>query len=511
MNADDNTVSPAVVRVAPSPTGDPHVGTAYMALFNYALAQTTGGRFILRIEDTDRTRYQEDSERQITEALTWLGLGYDEGPDVGGPNGPYRQSERTEIYRAHVQTLIDNGWAYRCFCTPERLSELRRAQRARKEPPGYDGLCRGLLPEEVEAKLASGTPFVVRLKVPKDRTIVFHDELRGDVEIEGKTIDDQVLLKSDGFPTYHLANVVDDHLMQVTDVIRAEEWITSTPKHVLLYEAFGWEKPRFRHMPLLRNKDKSKISKRKNPTSLIWYKENGYLPEALLNFLALMGYSSPDGEEMFDLASMLRDFDVKRISTSSPVFDMDKLLWLNGEYIRADSEASLTQRVLDHLAYRRERGLEPDAAEADVLAWIDANGGLGSDAARDFVARTMPLVQERIKTLQEYAPLTRCFFASDVSGYDAEELVPKKRNAGEVEDLLRGVVSALETLEPWDTASIEALLRGLCEKYGWKPRELFQPVRVACTGSKISPPLFETMELLGRETTLARLGGAVAV
>ncbi len=509
MNASND--SPAVVRVAPSPTGDPHVGTAYMALFNFALARTTGGRFILRIEDTDRARYQEDSEQQITEALHWLGLGYDEGPDVGGPGAPYRQSERTAIYREHTDQLVSNGTAYRCFCTPERLAELRRAQRARKEPPGYDGLCRGLLPEEVEEKLASETAYVIRLKVPKDRAVVFCDELRGDVEIQGKTIDDQVLLKSDGFPTYHLANVVDDHLMQVTDVIRAEEWITSTPKHVLLYEAFGWDKPRFRHMPLLRNKDKSKISKRKNPTSLIWYKENGYLPEALLNFLALMGYSSPDGEEMFDLESMLRDFDVKRISTSSPVFDMDKLLWLNGEYIRADAEGRLTQRILDHLAYRRERGIAPEGAESDVYSWIDANGGFGSDGVKAFIAKTMPLAQERIKTLQEYAPLTRCFFTDDVSGFSQEEMVPKKRNAGEVEDVLRGVIGALEDLETWDTASIEALLRKLCEEYAWKPRELFQPLRVAATGSKISPPLFETMELLGRDTTLARLTAAVEV
>ena len=332
--------APIVTRIAPSPTGDPHVGTAYIALFSLLTARKTGGRFILRIEDTDRTRYDEDSERQIIESLQWLGLDFDEGPGKGGPNGPYHQSERTEIYREHVQMLIDNGSAYRCFCTAERLDEMRHAQRARKAPPGYDGLCRGLLPEDTEAKLAEGLPFVVRLRVPKDRAVEFHDELRGKIQIDGKTIDDQVLLKSDNFPTYHLANVVDDHLMEVNEVIRAEEWITSTPKHVLLYEAFGWELPRFRHMPLLRNKDKSKISKRKNPTSVLWYRENGYLPHALLNFLALMGYSLPDGQEILSntpFADLLETFDASRLSTTGPVFDLEKLTWLNGEHIRAST------------------------------------------------------------------------------------------------------------------------------------------------------------------------------
>ncbi len=501
---------PAVVRIAPSPTGDPHVGTAYIALFDFAMARTTGGRFILRIEDTDRTRYDAKSEAQITESLHWLGIQYDEGPDVGGPNGPYRQSERTEIYREHVDKLLDGGTAYRCFCTAERLAEMRHAQRARKAPPGYDGLCRGLLPEEIEAKLAEGIQYVVRLKVPKDRPVSFHDELRGKVEIEGKQIDDQVLLKSDGFPTYHLANVVDDHLMEVNDVIRAEEWITSTPKHVLLYEAFGWTPPRFRHMPLLRNKDKSKISKRKNPTSLIWYKENGYLPEAMVNFLALMGYSSPDGEEMFSLEQMLKDFDPKRISTSGPVFDLEKLQWLNGEYIRALPENELATRLLAHWTYRRGRSIEADPeTDGPLHAWIDANGGLESDAVRAFVLATIPLVQTRIKTLEEYAPLTRCFFRDDVSGYEQAELIPKKKDIEGVRDLLTTAHADLEGLTDWTHEPIEGALRGLAEKIEWKPREIFQPMRVAVTGSKISPPLFESMELIGKTACLARIEGAI--
>ncbi len=497
---------PAVVRIAPSPTGDPHVGTAYTALFNFALAHATQGRFILRIEDTDRTRYDEDSERQITEALHWLGLVYQEGPDVGGPNGPYRQSERTELYREYCAKLLEAGQAYRCFCTQDRLAEMRSAQRARKAPPGYDGLCRGLEPEEVQGRMDEGTPHVVRLKVPKDRSIEFKDELRDKVVIEGKTIDDQVLLKSDGFPTYHLANVVDDHLMEITDVIRAEEWITSTPKHVLLYEAFGWAPPRFRHLPLLRNKDKSKISKRKNPTSVLWYKENGYLPEAMINFLALMGYSHPNGDEMFSFTEFLDTFDASRISTSGPVFDLEKLQWLNGEYIRADDQAKLVSRVLEHLAYRVGGGKEPNPeTDGPLYEWIDENGGFEAPAVRDFINATMPLVQERIKTLEEYAPITRCFFRKDVRGYSMEELTPKKRDGGEVIDLIRVVHERLTGLDDWTTDPIQTLLRGLCKELEWKPRELFQPLRVAITGSKISPPLFESMELIGKDECLRRL------
>jgi glutamyl-tRNA synthetase len=504
--------APAVVRVAPSPTGDPHVGTAYIALFDLVLARRTGGRFILRIEDTDRTRYDPTSEAQIVESLRWLGLAYDEGPDVGGPHGPYRQSERTEIYRAHVATLLGNGTAYRCFCTEERLGEMRHAQRARKAPPGYDGLCRGLLEEEVRKHLDAGTPFVVRLRVPKDRTVVFHDELRGKVAIEGHTIDDQVLLKSDGFPTYHLANVVDDHLMEVTDVIRAEEWITSTPKHMLLYEAFGWEAPRFTHMPLLRNADRTKISKRKNPTSLIWYKESGYLPEALVNFLALMGYSHPEGKEVFPLAEMIATFDVARLTTSSPVFDLEKLLWLNGEYIRMDAPERLADRLIEHWAYRRERGTAlEEKTEAPLHAWADAQGGFGSPAVREFVLATIPLVQERIKRLDEYPALARCFFADDVGGYPAEDLVPKKHTPAQAQEMLGAVASAIRGLPDFTTPALEEALRALGEAHGWKPRDLFQPVRVAVTGAKVSPPLFESMALIGRARCLARLAAAGAL
>jgi glutamyl-tRNA synthetase len=498
--------APAVVRIAPSPTGDPHVGTAYIALFNWLEAHSTGGRFILRVEDTDRTRYDASSEQKIVETLRWLGLSWEEGPDVGGPAGPYRQSERTEAYRRHVEVLLKSGHAYRCFCTEERLEDMRASQKARKAAPGYDGLCRGLLPEEVEQKRAAGTAHVVRLKVPKDRTVTFADELRGEVTIAGATIDDQVLMKSDGFPTYHLANVVDDHLMGITKVIRAEEWIVSTPKHVLLYEAFGWPAPAWRHMPLLRNADKSKISKRKNPTSLTWYQEQGYLPEALLNFLGLMGYSPKDNQDVFSLEQMLADYDAKRLTATGPVFDLEKLGWLNGEHTRQLTPERLRDRILEHLERRVTRGLVvAGTPEAEVAAWIAVHGGFAAPVVCAMVIKTIPLVRERMRTLMEYAPLVRCFFVDSVKGYSAEDLIPKKGTLELAQTMLLAARERLAAVPEWEAPALEAALRALGESRGWKPGDLFTPLRTAVTGAKISPPLFETMHLLGRETTLARL------
>lgn len=510
-----------VVRSAPSPTGDPHVGTAYVSLFDYCVAKTTGGKFILRIEDTDRTRYDPTSEKQIFEALKWLGITYDEGPDVGGPNGPYRQSERTAFYREAIERLLANGWAYRCFCSETRLSELRATQRAMKSPPGYDGLCRRLALTAAAEKVAAGLSFTVRLAVPKEGSTSFHDDLRGDVTFENKTLDDQVLMKSDGFPTYHLANVVDDHAMGVTWVIRAEEWIASTPKHVLLYQAFGWKEPRWMHMPLLRNSDKSKISKRKNPTSLTWYRDEGFLPEALVNFLALMGYSHSKGLEIFSLPEMLTDFDASRVSTNAPVFDLEKLTWLNGEWIRRLDPATLSARIVEH--YLRPaapapkvEGAEPAVPAAPrepdaVRAWLARGDAERRDV--DFprlVATTVPSIRERIRKLSEYAPIASCFFLDGLPTIVPEDLVPKKRTLEETRAELVKVRAALHALESWTAPAIEALLRGMAETSGWKVGDLFTPVRVAVTGSKISPPLFETIEILGRETTLARLASAAA-
>ena len=473
---------PVRVRIAPSPTGDPHVGTAYIALFNSCFARQQGGQFVLRIEDTDRTRSTSESEAAIFRALRWVGLDWDEGPDVGGPYGPYRQSERSDLYREHARQLVDCGAAYRCFCTPERLAAVREEQKRQKLPQlKYDRHCLGLSDAEIQAKLDAGEPHVIRLRVPDGET-AYRDRLRGDITFQNETIDDQILLKSDGFPTYHLANVVDDHLMRITHACRAEEWITSTPKHILLYDAFGWTPPEFIHMPLLRNKDRSKISKRKNPVSLEWYRDQGYLPEAVLNFLALMGYSLGDDREVFTLDEMVETFSWDRVNTSGPVFDLDKLLWLNGLYIRCLAPEALAERLA---------AASPMAARAD----------------RDLLVRLVPLIRERLKLLTDFEEWAAWLFADGLS-YEPELLIAKKSSADEARAVLVAADAALASLDVWETSGIEAALRALPEQLGCKVRTVFMTLRVATTGTTTSPPLFESLELLGRERTLARLSHA---
>jgi len=474
------------VRVAPSPTGDPHVGTAYIGLFDYAFARHEGGRFVLRIEDTDQVRSSRESEEAIIDCLRWLGLQWDEGPDVGGPYGPYRQSERSAIYQQHAQMLLDSGKAYRCFCTPQRLEEMRARQRAAKQPPKYDGRCRDLPAEEVDKKLASGTPHVIRLKMPREGDITFTDRIRGEVKIAAAQVDDQVLIKSDGLPTYHLANVVDDHLMEITHVIRAEEWISSTPKHVVLYEAFGWEMPEFIHMPLLRNKDKSKISKRKNPVSLKWYRDEGYLPEALLNFIANLGWSLPDGREVFSIDEMIENFSWDRVSTGGPIFDLTKLDWLNGVYLRNLGTEELADRLL-----------------ATCLA--------GRDINRDLLLQIVPLIQERISKLNaaEFDAMADFYFKlADELDYDPALLVPKKTDPAEVPSALRAIRARFEAVA-WEKEPMEDAIRREAEQIGWKAGSLFMAVRVAVTGRTATPPLLESMIIIGKEESLRRIDAAV--
>jgi len=470
-------------RIAPSPTGDPHVGTAYAALYNYAFARHHGGRFILRIEDTDRERSHPASEAMIFEALHWLGLRWDEGPDVGGPFGPYRQSERGPLYREHAETLVRTGGAYPCFCTRERLETLREQQKAQKANFGYDGLCRALDPAEAARRRAAGEPYVVRLAMPRDGELVVNDLLRSAVRFDAAQIDDQVLLKSDGFPTYHLANVVDDHLMQVSHVIRAEEWLSSLPKHVQLYTAFGWEPPVFCHLPLLRNKDRSKISKRKNPVSLNYYRRAGYLPEALVNFLALMGWAMPDERDEFTLDEFVAALELDKISLGGPIFDLERLTWLNGKYMRRLTPGALAERLHGHLLN-----------EAYLL-------------------QVLPLVQERIDTLEDFYAYAQFFFVGEVD-YDAaalQALVPTGRGAGEVaKGLTRLLEEQLDKLLEWNAATIEAAVNAGGEELGWADKELYMAVRVAATGRAATPPLFETLAVLGKETVRRRLRRAVA-
>jgi glutamyl-tRNA synthetase len=472
--------SPVRVRIAPSPTGDPHVGTAYIGLFNYVFAKKHGGQFVLRIEDTDQTRSTKESEAMIFHSLAWAGLTWDEGPDKGGPYGPYRQSERLGHYQEAAQTLIARGEAYRCFCTSERLDALRATQRASGQRLGYDGHCRHLSAEESSKRAADKEAFVIRLKMPDAGKIVVKDELRGEIEFDVAEIDDQVLLKSDGFPTYHLANVVDDHMMKITHVIRAEEWITSTPKHVQLYRAFAWDVPVFVHMPLLRNADKSKISKRKNPVSLNYYERAGYLPEAMLNYLAMMGWTMSDQREKFTVEEMVKDFSFDRISLGGPVFDLQKLTWLNGLYLREQDDSAYLARLREHVF---------------------------SDA---YLKRVIPLVRERVDKLEDFASYAEFFFSGRVN-HVAAELLPKGRTAADVKPWLEALSERFDTVVKWDHTALDALLRELCEKLGIKPKDLFMPVRVAVTGRTATPGLFETMEVLGKEVCRTRLRDAIAV
>lgn len=486
---------PVRVRIAPSPTGDPHVGTAYIGLFNAAFARHHGGQFVLRIEDTDQKRSTRQSEEAIYKSLRWIGLNWDEGPDVGGPFGPYRQSERSAIYQAHTRTLIDNGSAYRCFCTAERLEKVRLLQRARKENPGYDGHCRDLPHAESEARAAAGEVHVVRLKMPKDGETVVPDALRGAVAFDNSQIDDQVLLKSDGLPTYHMANVVDDHLMQITHVIRAEEWINSTPKHLHLYEAFGWQPPVFVHMPLLRNADKSKISKRKNPTSLEFYQRSGILPEAMLNFLALMGYSRKDDQghdlEQFDFEALVSDLDLSRISLGGPVFDLDKLRWINGMYLRAMPAAQVAERTF---AWYREE---------------DRHAVVGQ------------LVQERVADLGDFAHHAGPFYAGTLDyGLNARYLLvgatSKKKTAVRLSRrasaaMFEDLIARLEALTAWQLADVEASVRAAAEASGAALGDALMAVRVAVCGRPASPPLFESMFAIGRAVALVRLRQAAGL
>ncbi len=484
------STGPVRLRVAPSPTGDPHVGTAYVSLFDLAFVRQQGGQFVLRIEDTDRARFREDSERQIFDTLRWLGLQWDEGPDVGGPYAPYRQSERLGTYAPYVDRLLEQGDAYHCWCSTERLAEMRAAQQAAKQPPGYDRLCLGKTREE-RAQLPGFSPDpVVRMRIPDDVQTHFDDLIRG--EVNAPHPDDQVILKADGFPTYHLAVVVDDHEMAITHVVRGEEWISSTPKHLLLYRWLGLPAPRFAHLPLLRNDDRSKISKRKNPAArLTWFREQGYLPEALVNFLGLLGYSMPDEREVFSFAEMSAEFDWSRVNAVGPIFNLDKLNWLNGHYIRSITADDLSDRIIAHLQLTSDGTHEL------------------TDRDREMVRAATPLVQERMALLSEAPDLLGFLLVADEDLVVTDDARAALRP--DAAETLVAARTALADVTDWTTAEIEAALRTrLVDELGLKPRLAFTPLRVAVTGRRISPPLFESMELLGRASTLARVEALAA-
>ncbi|MDO5627537.1 MAG: glutamate--tRNA ligase [Mobilicoccus sp.] len=503
--ADAPTSAPRL-RIAPSPTGDPHVGTAYMALFNLAFTRQQGGAFVLRVEDTDRARFRADSEAQLFDTLDWLGLTWTEGPDVGGPYAPYRQSERLDTYAGYIDRLLEDGHAYYCWCSSERLKELRAEQEKSKvSVTGYDRLCHGKTAEErAELPGFSETP-VVRMLIPDDAPLEFDDLIRG--TLKAPRPDDQVIRKADGFPTYHLAVVVDDHEMGITHVVRGEEWISSTPKHLLLYRWLGLPEPQFAHMPLLRNTNKSKISKRKNPEArLTWFREEGYLPEALVNFLALLGYppiieKGEDGEqterEVFTFDEFTERFDWSKVNPVGPIFDLTKLDWLNGVYIRELTSKDLAARLLPYLA---AEGVLPERPSLGELGRLEA---------------VASLIAPRLTHLTKAGELVAPFYAADDAVDIADDARAQlKDDAPQVLDAAIEALEALPTSEGnllgegrgWTHDAIEGALRAaLVEGLGIKPKFAFGPLRTAVSGRRVSPPLFESMEILGRASTLARL------
>lgn len=463
------------VRIAPSPTGDPHVGTAFMALFNLIFARHHQGKFVLRIEDTDQSRSRPEYEDNIYQALHWCGITWDEGPDVGGPYGPYRQSERTDLYRHHCDRLIEEGKAYKCFCTREDLDEMRLMASALGKRIGYDRRCRNLSPEEIAEKEKAKIPFVVRLKVPLTGDCVFEDAIKGRISTPYADVDDQILMKSDGFPTYHLANVVDDHLMAITHVIRGDEWIASTPKHVYLYEAFGWTPPTFLHMPLLLGTDGKKLSKRRNPTSVFYYRDSGYLPEAFVNFLSLMGYSMPGDQEIYPLETIIKGFDISRVGVSGAVFDVRKLEWMNQQYI-------ITTIPEDKLLDR-------------LKEWHFSDG---------YLQKLMPLAHTRIKTFGDFMELCDFFFINNLP-YTKELFTIKEHSPTQICAIIQGMLWELDATENWKSAGYNQTSREVATRFGVHHKKVMMPILFGTLmGKRQGPPLFDSAELLGRDRVRAR-------
>ncbi len=463
-------------RIAPSPTGDPHVGTPYMALFNLIFAKHHGGKFLLRIEDTDQSRSRHEYEESIYKSLQWLGIEWDEGPGVGGPYGPYKQSERTEIYRKHCQKLLDAGHAYKCFATAEELKEMRELSAKMGQRMGYDRRYRNLSAEEIAGREKAGEPYVIRLKVPLSGECTYDDMTKGRITCPWSDVDDQILLKSDGYPTYHLANVVDDYLMKITHVIRGDEWMASTPKHVLLYDLFGWKRPQFMHMPLLLGADGKKLSKRKNPTSVFYYKDSGYLPDAFVNFLTLMGYSMPEDREIYSLDQIIKEFSVKHVGVSGAFFDVKKLDWINQQYlINNIPEQDLWEKI-------KEWGFSDER-----------------------MAKIMPLVHTRIKTFGEFMELCNFLFINHIELSD-ELLCPKGTEKETSAALLQAMIWSMEESGDWSRSGFEKASREMAEFFEVNHKKVVMRILFAViTGKHQGPPLFDSIDILGKDQTRARL------
>lgn len=484
------------VRFAPSPTGDPHIGNIRTALFDYLFAKSTGSDFVLRIEDTDRARYVAGSIEKIFKSLTWLGIMPNEGVIWDqkkiiekGEFGPYFQSKRLDLYQKYAGELIEKDAAYRCFCSTERLEQIHQEAIKNKKPPKYDGLCRHLPNQEVEKKITTGGQFVIRLKVPKNQQITFTDEIHGQIEFNSNLIDDQILIKSDGFPTYHLAVVVDDYLMQISHIIRGEEWISSTPKHILIYQALGWVAPSFVHLPMILGADKSKLSKRHGAKSVLEYRAEGYLAEALVNFLALLGWSPGEDKEIMSLDEMTKFFKIEDINKASPIFDLQKLNHFNGLYIRKLSASELADHLLDWAS-----------VESRLSGWTED---------RHYFETALKTIQERMVTLADAEKNLEFYF--EEPEYSAELLVSKKSNLKTTKKALEISLSSLSSLSSWTSADLEANLRNLAANLDLPAGQILWPIRVALTGLDKSPGAFEVLEALGKNKSLERIEKAIGL
>ena len=488
--------TPVRVRYAPSPTGIPHIGNIRTALFCWILAQQTEGQFIVRIEDTDRSRYDADAEKAIFESLDWLGLSWNEGPGRGGPHAPYIQSERQQTYIDAALKLIESGHAYFDDTTPEQLHALRERQRAAKQPPRYDGRGRHRSSDEIEESRKAGLPITVRLKVPEHGSVSFNDAVRGKITFEVKELDDFVILKSDEMPTYHLAHILDDKAMGITHVIRGDEWISSTPRHLLIHQALGIEPPEYVHVPLILGKDKAKLSKRHGATSALEYRDLGFLPDAVFNFMCLLGWSPGDDTEVMSREEIVRRFSIDRINDSPATFDSEKLEWMNGVYIRNMDKDQLMSELLPFMERPEVEGGLPDS----VVRPID----------RDYMRSLLPLVQERLKLLTEGTETLDFFFADNVNPA-AEDLPGRKMDAALTEQALEAALGLCKTASPCEPEHLEGEYRARAKKIEMKPGQLFSPIRVATTGKTFAPPLFDTMAAIGQNRCVERIESAIKI
>jgi glutamyl-tRNA synthetase len=481
------------VRYAPSPTGKPHIGNIRTALFNWLYARHMGGDFLVRIEDTDRERFVEGAIETQYHALRWLGLTWDEGPDIAGPFGPYQQSLRLDIYKKYADQLIESGHAYKCYCSRERLEKLREIQLERGLPTGYDRRCRDL-PEEDKARYeAEGAPYVVRFAIPREGKVEWNDAVFGAMSWENRVLDDHVLMKSDGFPTYHMANVVDDHLMEITHVIRGEEWLPSTPRHILMYQAFGWEHPTFVHATNILGKNRKKLSKREASAEFLNYERDGYLPEAIFNFMSLLGWSSSEDRDIYTREEIIEKFDLPGLVGRPAILDTDKISWYNGVYIRSLSLPDLAKKCLPHL---QEAGLASDNP---------------SDSELEYISKVLALEQERIKTLNDAPKIADFFLLADDQYQFEEKAVGKWLSSDSSKDKLEKVIGIFEGLVEWTIEALEASVKSLAETLDVKPAEIIHPIRVAISGRTVGPGLYESIEVLGRNRTLNRLHRAIDI